>query len=149
MKKKINYFKTYEIEDLKDMLEKTANQNKTKTAFKIKDNNGKIINKTYMDFKKDVQSLSTKLIQMGMKNQRIAVMGKNSYSWAISYLAGTIVGIVVPIDKEASNENIKEFLNVSNAKAIISDDKYLNEIFGFKSELKNEIKLIELTGGVK
>ena len=144
MKKKINYFKTYEIEDLKDMLEKTANQNKTKTAFKIKDNNGKIINKTYMDFKKDVQSLSTKLIQMGMKNQRIAVMGKNSYFWAISYLAGTIVGIVVPIDKEASNENIKEFLNVSNAKAIISDDKYLNEIFGFKSELKNEIKLIDM-----
>ena len=144
MKKKINYFKTYEIEDLKKMLEKTVSKNSTKTAFKVKDNNGKIINKTYIDFKNDVQSLSTKLIQMGMLNQRIAVMGKNSYSWAISYLAATIIGIVVPIDKEASNENIKEFLNVSNAKAIIADDKYLNEIFEFKSELKNEIILIDM-----
>ena len=144
MKKKINYFKTYEIEDLKDMLEKTAVKNSTKTAFKVKDQNGKIINKSYIDFKNDVQSLSTKLMEMGMKNQRIAVMGKNSYSWAISYLAATIIGIVVPIDKEASKENVKEFLNVSNSKAIIADDKYLNEIFEFKSELKNETMLIDM-----
>jgi len=144
LKKKINYFKTYEIEDLKDMLEKTAVKNSTKTAFKVKDQNGKIINKSYIDFKNDVQSLSTKLIEMGMKNQRIAVMGKNSYSWAISYLAATIIGIVVPIDKEASKENVKEFLNVSNSKAIIADDKYLNEIFEFKSELKNETMLIDM-----
>ena len=144
MKKKINYFKTYEIEDLKDMLEKTAVKNSTKTAFKVKDQSGKIINKSYIDFKNDVQSLSTKLMEMGMKNQRIAVMGKNSYSWAISYLAATIIGIVVPIDKEASKENVKEFLNVSNSKAIIADDKYLNEIFEFKSELKNETMLIDM-----
>ena len=144
MKKKINYFKTYEIEDLKDMLEKTANKNSTKTAFKLKDNSGKIINKTYIDFKNDVQNLSTKLIQMGLQNQRIAVIGKNSYSWAVSYLASTIIGIVVPIDKEASKENIKEFLNVSNSKAVIADDKYLNEIFEFKSELKNETILIDM-----
>ena len=144
MKKKINYFKTYEIEDLKDMLEKTAVKNSTKTAFKVKDQNGKITNKSYIDFKNDVQSLSTKLIEMGMQNQRIAVMGKNSYSWAISYLAATIIGIVVPIDKEASKDNVKEFLNVSNSKAIIADDKYLNEIFEFKSELKNETMLIDM-----
>ena len=144
MKKKINYFKTYEIEDLKDMLEKTAVKNNTKTAFKVKDQNGKIINKSYIDFQNDVQSLSTKLIEMGMQNQRIAVMGKNSYLWAISYLAATIIGIVVPIDKEASKENVKEFLNVSNSKAIIADDKYLNEIFEFKSELKNETMLIDM-----
>ena len=144
MKKNINYFKTYEIEDLKDMLEKTTNKNSTKTAFKVKDSNGKIINKTYIDFKNDVQNLATKLMQMGMQNQKIAVMGKNSYSWAISYLAATIIGIVVPIDKEASVGNIKEFLNVSNSKAIIADDKYLNEIFEFKSELKNETILIDI-----
>lgn len=144
MRKPINYFTTYEIDDLKDMLEKTANINGEKPAFKVKDENGKIINKTYREFKEDVQNLATKLIEMGMQKQRIAIMGKNSYSWAISYLAVTIIGIVVPIDKEASNENVKEFLNVSNAKAIIADDKYLNKIFEFKAELKNETMLIDM-----
>lgn len=144
MEKKIKYFKTYEIEDLKDMLEKTVNKNGKKTAFKLKDNNGKIINKTYIEFKNDVESLATKLIDLGLKNERIAVMGKNSYKWAISYLASTIIGVVVPIDKEASKENIKDFLNTSNSKAIIADDKYLNEIFEFKDELKNETLLIDM-----
>ena len=144
MVKKIKYFKTYEIEDLKDMLEKTAEKNGKKTAFELKDNNGKIIKKTYIDFKKDVEKLSTKLIEMGLKNQKIAVMGKNSYGWAISYLASTIIGVVVPIDKEASKDNIKEFLNVSGAKAIIADNKYLNEIYEFKRELKNETLLIDM-----
>ena len=144
MEKKIKYFKTYEIEDLKDMLEKTAEKNGKKTAFELKDNNGKIIKKTYIDFKKDVEKLSTKLIEMGLKNQKIAVMGKNSYGWAISYLASTIIGVVVPIDKEASKDNIKEFLNVSGAKAIIADNKYLNEIYEFKRELKNETLLIDM-----
>lgn len=144
MEKKIRYFKTYEIEDLKDMLEKTANKNGKKIAFKLKDNNGKIIKKTYIEFKNDVESLATKLIDLGLKNERIAVMGKNSYKWAISYLASTIIGVVVPIDKEASKENIKDFLNTSNSKAIIADDKYLNEIFEFKDRLKNETLLIDM-----
>jgi long-chain acyl-CoA synthetase len=144
LEKKIRYFKTYEIEDLKDMLEKTANKNGKKIAFKLKDNNGKIIKKTYIEFKNDVESLATKLIDLGLKNERIAVMGKNSYKWAISYLASTIVGVVVPIDKEASKENIKDFLNTSNSKAIIADDKYLNEIFEFKDRLKNETLLIDM-----
>lgn len=144
MEKKINYFKTYEIEDLKDMLEKTVQRNAKKVAFKLKNEKGKIVNKTYGEFKKDVENLSTKLINMGLKDKKIAVMGKNSYNWAISYLASTIIGIVVPIDKEASNENIKEFLNVSEAKALIADSKYLNEVSKFQNELKQEIILIDM-----
>ena len=124
MEKKIRYFKTYEIEDLKDMLEKTANKNGKKTAFKLKDNNGKIIKKTYIEFKNDVESLATKLIDLGLKNERIAVMGKNSYKWAISYLASTIIGVVVPIDKEASKENIKDFLNDKNTYSGINRFTY-------------------------
>ena len=37
LRKPINYFTTYEIDDLKDMLEKTANINGEKPAFKVKD----------------------------------------------------------------------------------------------------------------
>ena len=144
MEKQINYFKTYEIEDLKDMLEKTSNKNCKKVAFKLKNEKGQIINKTYSEFNTDVKNLATQLLQMGLENQRIAIMGKNSYNWAISYLAITIIGIAVPIDKEASKENVKDFLNISNAKAIIADNKYLNEIFELKKQIKNDILLIDI-----
>lgn len=144
MEKKINYFKTYEITDLKDMLQKTAEKNAKRIAFKIKNKDGKIINKTYLEFQEDVKTLATKLIDMGLKDKKIAVMGKNSYPWSVSYLAATIVGIVVPIDKEASNDNIKEFLNASESEAILADSKYLDEIFQIKNELKNKILLIDM-----
>ena len=129
MEKKIDYFKTYEIIDLKDMLEKTVAKNAGKIAFRLKDETGKIIKKTYLDFREDVKALATKLIDMGLKGKRIAVMGKNSYQWSVSYLAATFIGIVVPIDKEASLDNVKEFLNVSESEAMIADSKYLDEIF--------------------
>ena len=144
MQRKINYFDTYEIKDLKDMLYKTTIRNQNKVAFKLKDNEGKIVNKTYLDFRKDVEALGTKLIEMGLKNKRIAIIGKNSYEWAVSYLACVVVGIVVPIDKESSDENIKEFLNSSKADAIISDTKFLDRIEKFKSELKNKLIKIDM-----
>lgn len=147
MEKKINYFETYEITDLKDMLEKTTKRNLRRIAFKLKDVNGRIKGKTFLEFKKDVEALVTKLIDMNLKNKRIAVMGKNSYGWAISYLAATIVGVVVPIDKEASDDNLKDFLITSNAKVLISDSKYLSKIADFK--LKNEILLIDIQNTLK
>ena len=49
MKKKINYFETYEITDLKDMLNKTTERNSKKIAFRMKNAEGKIIDKTYLE----------------------------------------------------------------------------------------------------
>ena len=79
MQRKINFFDTYEIKDLKDMLYKTTLKNQNKVAFRLKDIEGKIVSKTYLDFKNDVEALGTKLIEMGFKDKRIAVIGKNSY----------------------------------------------------------------------
>lgn len=144
MKKQINYFYTYEIKDLKDMLIKTTKKNSTKVAFRIKNKEGKIVNKTYLEFKNDVQALATKLMEMGLKNKRVAVIGKNSYEWSVSYLASTIIGVVIPIDKESSNENIKEFLNTSKAEAVIADTKYLERIETFKKDLEKNLILIDM-----
>ena len=140
MQRKINYFDTYEIMNLKDMLYKTTLRNQNKVAFRLKDNEGKIVNKTYLDFRKDVEALGTKLIEMGLKDRRIAIMGKNSYEWSVSYLACVIIGIVVPIDKESSDDNIKEFINKARADAIIADTKYLDRI----EKIKINKKLIKI-----
>ena len=149
MQRKINYFETYEINNLKDMLYKTTLRNQNKVAFRLKNRDGKIVNKTYLDFKNDVEALGTKLIEMGLKDKRIALIGKNSYEWAVSYLACVIIGIVVPIDKESSDDSIKEFLTASRADAIISDTKYLDRIENFKSELNNKLIKIDMQNSLK
>ena len=123
--KRIKYFETYKINDLKDMLFKMTEKNKNKLAFRVKVKD-KIVNKTFEDFKNDVQCLGTALIEKGLQNKRIAIIGKNSYEWATSYLASTIIGIVVPIDKECQKDTIIEFLNTGEVDALIADTKYLD-----------------------
>ena len=142
MQKQIKYFNTYEIIDLKDMLLKTVARNSNKVAFKIKTDDGKIVNKTFKEFKEDVEGLATKLLKMNLKNKRIAIMGKNSYSWAISYLSATIIGVVVPIDKESTDGNVVDFINKSRAEALIADDKYLKRIKLLEKDLTNEITFL-------
>lgn len=69
-------------------------------------------------------------------------MGKNSYHWAISYMAASIIGIVVPIDKELHSSDVINFLNVSEASCILADEKYISSLLKEKSEIKNNLTFI-------
>ena len=121
------YMKTYEITDFKDLLYKTYEKNKEKVAFKVKEN-GEIKEITYKRYKEDVESLATELMKLGLKDKRICVIGKNSYKWAVSYLATAIIGVVVPLDKELNIDEIINFINVSDSCAILGDNKYISEL---------------------
>lgn len=135
LKKK--YHKTDEVTNFKDMLYRSAKLYSSRTAFKLKDENGKIYNITYAEFKNDVISLGTALISKNLKNKRICVVGKNSYKWAVSYLAASIVGIVVPIDKELHTDDVINFMNISECDAILGDSKNLKELVN-NDALKNK-----------
>ena len=126
LKKK--YFKVHNVTDLKDMLYKSAKMFKNNDAFRLKDKDGKIYGIKFIEFKNDVEALGTSLIDLKLSNKSIAVIGKNSYSWITSYLASTIVGTAVPIDKELFVDDIINFLNISETKAVIGDEKHIKLI---------------------
>ena len=67
-------------------------------------------------------------MKLGLKDKRICVIGKNSYKWAVSYLATAIIGVVVPLDKELNIDEIINFINVSDSCAILGDNKYISEL---------------------
>ena len=136
-KLKKKYHKTEEVTNLKDMLYRSCDIYRSRTAFKIKDENGNIKNISYEDFKKDVVYLGTNLIKNGFLNKRIAVIGKNSYKWSVSYLAATIVGIVVPIDKELHTDDVINFMNVSQTVCILGDKKNLDNVLDNISKVEN------------
>ena len=125
---KLKYHKTDEVTNFKDMLYNSAENFKSRTAFKLKDENGNIVSITYEEFKNDVVYLGTDLIKRGFLNKRIAVIGKNSYKWCVSYMAASIVGIVVPIDKELHCDDVINFMNVSETVCILGNFKNLTSI---------------------
>lgn len=141
---KNKYFKVHNVTDLKDLLYKSAQRYKNKNAFKLKDKNGKIYGVKYIEFKNHVEALGTALLDLGLANKRIAVIGKNSYSWISSYIASSIIGTVVPIDKELHVDDITNFINISEAKAVIGDAKHLKAIIGNKEKLNSDVILINM-----
>ena len=135
LKKK--YHKTEEVTNFKDMLYRSGDIYRSRTAFKGKDENGSLMTITYEQFKNDVVSLGTSLLRKGFSKKRIAVIGKNSYQWCVSYLAASIVGIVVPIDKELHTDDVINFMNVSQTVCILGDSKNLDCILENIEKVEN------------
>lgn len=146
---KTKYFKIHNVTDLKDLLYKSAQKYKNNIAFKLKDKSGKIYDVKYNEFKNNVKALGTSLIDLGLSNKKIVIIGKNSYSWISSYFASAIIGIAVPIDKELHVNDVINFINISEADAVIGDEKYINNIISNKNKLTNNIKFINISNTSK
>lgn len=134
------------ISNLKQMLSQSVETFGPKPAFYVKHKGSDSYSPiTYSQFGKDVDSLGTALIDMGLKGKRIAIMGENRYEWAVSYLAainGT--GIVVPLDKELPNHEVENLMMVSQASAIIFSGKYKSVMQDICSRLESVEYLIDM-----
>ena len=139
--------KTYnvtEFKDIKEMLETRAITHKNNIAFYQKDNNKVFQTITYDQLKKDVDALGTALLDMGLKGKKIAIIGKNSYEWAISYLATICgVGIVVPLDKQLADNEIKNCVQRVDLDTIIYAKDFEDRLKNMDNEvnIKNYISM--------
>ena len=113
---------------------------------------------TYKEFREDVTSIGAALIEkLGLKGERIAIIGENSYEWAVSYYSVICgAGLVVPLDKELPASEIANLVKRSRAKAIffsnrkrdlinsireeVPDLKYYIELYSDENELENTFK---------
>ena len=112
------------IINIKQMLESSAELYGDGIAFYTKFEKGPYTTITHREMFDDVNSMGTALIARGMKERRIAVIGETNYMWSIGYLSvvcGT--GVVVPLDKELSYNELKHLINEAECSAVIFDKK--------------------------
>lgn len=114
-------FEVREITTIRDMFESSTRLYAKRTAFMQKpDNNSPYIKITYQQFHDDVYSFATGLINLGLKDKKVAVIGENRYEWALSYMSIVSgVGTVVPIDKELPYTEIKFLMDTAECSAVI------------------------------
>ena len=113
------------IDNLKDMLNKTRDLYKDNCAYKIRGSDNEYKTFSHLDVREMVDCLGTALIDIGLKNKRIAVIGENRYEWEIAYLSivcGT--GIVVPLDKALPENELELLIERSEIEAIFYSKKY-------------------------
>lgn len=129
-------------ENLKDMLEKSGELYGDKTAYMFKTKEaGKFRKITHKEFRSDINALGTKLIDLGLKDKRIAVISENRYEWGVVYLsvvAGT--GVIVPLDKSLPDNEIESLIIRSGVEAIFYSSKYNDIMNKIKEQGNTQLK---------
>ena len=116
------------FDNIRDIMANAVKLYPNNIAFKIKHKDGKSISYTditYKEFQNEINEFGTGLMTLGYKDKRVAVIGKNSYPWALTYctvLGG--LGILVPLDKGLPEAEIELSLKRSKAEVIIFDKEY-------------------------
>ena len=102
--------------NLAEMVENSAAEFGTKTAFLLKDRNV-----TYSDFLSDIKAISRLFDERGYTGKRIALIGKNCYEWILIHLSVMYTGsVLVPLDKGLKDYEIISQIERSKADVLFT-----------------------------
>ena len=141
MNKNYPIYKTTFIDDMRSLVEEAAHNFPESIAISYKENywDKEVKKVTFSQWRDDVRHLGTALISEGLREEKIAIVGENSYGWCCSFFGVMAIGsVTVPVDKELPVQDIDGIITTTGCKAVI---------FGKASESK--IKEILRAGGLK
>ncbi len=116
-----------EFVNLKDFVEYCGIEFANRVAFRWLKKKQEV-SRTYKEFKEDVEALGTYFISKGYNRTHIAVIGENSYAWIVTYFATVNSNnVIVPLDKEASVDDLKYLVEKSDTEVIVHSDDYMEE----------------------
>ena len=139
-----NLYYAQEFNNIKEIIYNSVEQYSKNIAFVIKHTENKKIeyeNITYKQLLEDINKLGTAVYSLGFKGKRIAVIGRNSYEWAIAHLSNLLGGNVsVPLDKDLQYDELENSLIRSKADMIFFDKKYEEKISQIKEKNNTNLK---------
>ena len=144
MKTKNIIFEAKEFNNIKEILYNSVDKYSNHIALVIKHQENKKVtyeNITYKRLLEDINKFGTALYNMGLKEKRVAIIGKNRYEWTIAHLSNLLGGIVsIPLDKDLQYEELENSIIRSKADCIIFDEKLEDKITKIKKEQKTSLK---------
>ena len=139
-----NLYHAQEFNNIKEIIYNSVEQYSKNIAFVIKHTENKKVeyeNITYKQLLEDINKLGTAVYSLGFKGKRIAVIGRNSYEWAIAHLSNLLGGNVsVPLDKDLQYDELENSLIRSKADMIFFDKKYEEKISQIKEKNNTNLK---------
>lgn len=118
------------ITTFRELIEGSAELYGERTAFIFTDGS-EVREITYSRAFDEIKSFTAYLRSVLPEGVKVAVTGKNSYFWAISYLTVTCgVGAVVPIDKDLRADEVEGLLETADVSAVIYSHELSDKIAG-------------------
>lgn len=132
------------VTDIKQMLQKRAAEDGDRTLFMQKfHHNQPYTHITYRQVLEDVNALGTALLKLGLESQNIGVVGRNCYQWAETYLAVVGgVGVIVPLDKELHQGELKQLTAKGDLTAVVTDSKHFEDFCQIRDSGETKLRYI-------
>ena len=144
MKYKRKLYDATKMRDFRELVNRYSTLYSEQIAFEYKEtpNSKEHIKITYAQFADDIKSLGTALLNMGLSEKKVAIIGPNRYEWCTSYLAITTSNMtVVPLDRALPDNEIEDLIIRSKAEAVIFDKKYADVFSKLANEKKSNLSL--------
>ncbi len=96
---------------VRDMVEAIGDLYKDQPSFTFRQNprDKEPTKKSYEELRGDIRALATEIIAKGYAGKHIAVVGKHSYPWVVSYFAILASGsVLVPLDKDWQAQDLAD-----------------------------------------
>ena len=122
MNKNYPIYKTTFIDDMRSLVEESAQNFPYDTAISYKEKyyDKEVKKVTFTQWRDDVRHLGTALISYDLREENIAIVGENSYGWCCSFFGVMAIGsVTVPVDKELPIEDIDGIISTTECKAVI------------------------------
>ena len=119
------------VTDIKDMLNYSADEHPDLPLFMQKYKPNQPFREiSFRQAREDVNAIGTGLLDLGLEDRHIGLIGRNSSEWGESYLAIVGgVGVVVPLDRELNESELTQLTVKGELEAVITINNKYYDIF--------------------
>lgn len=122
---------------LKDLILESAEKYGNQPAVKYLDKN-QIIEKSYIDLKEDMLSITSYFIKNNICKKNIAIISSVSYEWIAAYYGiVSAKNVVVPIDTGLHKTDMIKLMNQADIEFLFFDRSYEKEVNEFEKDVKS------------
>ncbi len=130
-----------ELNSIYGLFERGANLYGAHPLYRFNREKEDMVTVNYDEYLPFLQKMTLAFSQLGVKNQKVIVMGETTVQWITSYVATvTAGGVIVPLDPGVLEDEIINFINLAEAKVVVYS-KSFEKLF---AERGSELKTVDM-----
>ena len=131
----------FELNSLYGLYERGAEQYGAHPIFRFNRMKEEMVTVNYDEYLTFLQKMTLAMGELGVKDNKVIVLGETSVQWITAYLSTvTAGGVIVPLDTGILEDEMVNFINLSEAKFVV----YSKSFEKFFAERGNELPTVEM-----
>lgn len=129
------------INNIYELFERGANLYGAHPLYRFNREKEDMVTVNYDEYLPFLQKMILAMTELGVKDQKVVVMGETSVQWITSYVATVAAGgVIVPLDTGVLEDEMINFINLSEAKVVVYS-KTFEKLF---TERGAELKTVDM-----